>query len=182
MKEKSKGFIMGVLLCAVLSSLIGGAYAVSQSITIEPVNIRLNGAEFHPKDANGNDVLVFKSNGTTYVPLRALSEAFGMEVSFDSSTNSAVVNKPTPASVTLGVGTYTVGQDITAGKYDVTALSGSGNFQGDVAACKFGSLNEILAAPGASSMDRPSTYSNLTLAAGDVLYIKGSLSLQFVKK
>ena len=183
MKEKTKGFISGVLVCLLVLSLCGGALAVSQSISIDPIRVKVNGEEFRPKDANGNDGLVFAYNGTTYAPLRALAEAYGLEVGYDAAENMATVNTPTPTTLTLGVGQYTVGADIAPGKYDVSALSGSGNFMGEVASCKFGSLNEILAAPGASgSIERSSTYSNLTLAAGDVFYIKGTLEVEFTAK
>ena len=173
MRERSKGFISGFVVCLLVFALAGGALAASQTITIDPIKVMVNGEEFHPKNANGEDVLVFVYQGTTYAPLRALAEAYGLEVGYDAAANMATVNQPTPESFTLGVGSYTVGSDIAPGKYDVTAISGSGNFQGDVAACQFGSLNEILAAPGASTMERSSTYSNLTLKSGDVIHIKG---------
>lgn len=191
MKERTKGFISGVIVAVLLMVLAGGVFAASQTIEISPIKVMVNGEEFRPKDAGGNDVLVFVYNGTTYAPLRALAETFGLEVGYDSNAKMATVvsasaSSPAapsaPSTFTLGVGTYTAGVDISSGKYDVTAISGSGNFQGNVASCQFGSLNEILAAPGASSSDRPSTYSNLTLADGDILYIKGSLNLQFSKK
>lgn len=182
MKERTKGFVQGIIVTVLALSLAGGVLAVSQSINVDPIKIQVNGSEFQPKDANGNDVPVFAYNGTTYAPLRALAEAFGLEVGYDSASNMATVSKPAPATLTLGIGTYTVGTDIKPGKYDVVALSGSGNFMGEVASCKFGSLNEILAAPGASTSERASTYSNLTLASGDVVYIKGNLELQFTLK
>ncbi len=183
MKEKTKGFISGVLACVLVLSLCGGALAVSQTISIDPIRVKVNGEEFHPKDVNGNEVLVFAYNGTTYAPLRALAEAYGLEVGYDAAENMATVNAPTPSTFSLGVGQYAVGADIAPGKYDVVALYGSGNFMGDVASCKFGTLNEILAAPGASgSIERPSSYANLVLAAGDVLYIKGTLEVEFTVK
>lgn len=182
MKERAKGFIAGIIVCVFAFSLIGGALAASQAISIDQIKVMVNGEEFKPKDVNGNDVLVFAYNGTTYAPVRALAEAFGLVVGYDSASNMATVDKPSSSTFTLGIGTYAVGTDIAAGKYDVVATSGSGNFQGDVASCQFGSLNEILAAPGASTAERSSTYSNLVLASGDILYIKGNLNLQFTKK
>lgn len=182
MKDRVKGFVIGVVVCVLVFSFAFGALAASQTIAIDPIKVMVNGEEFHPKNVNGEDVLVFVYEGTTYAPLRALAEAYGLEVGYDAATNMATVSKPSTSTFTLGVGTYTVGADIAPGKYDVVAISGNGNFQGDVASCQFGSLNEILAAPGTSSMNWTSTYSNLTLASGDVLYIKGTLSLEFTKK
>ena len=51
---------------------------------------------FQPKDARGNDVMVFTYNGTTYAPLRALAEAYGLEVGYDGERNIATVSsRPT---------------------------------------------------------------------------------------
>lgn len=84
------------------------------SISVDPsVKILVNGAEFKPTDANGNDVMTFIYNGTTYAPLRALAEAYGLEVGYDAARNMATVSEPgknydTPAasSATPSAGTF----------------------------------------------------------------------------
>lgn len=85
------------------------------SISVDPsVKILVNGTEFQPKDANGNDVMTFIYNGTTYAPLRALAEAYGLEVGYDAARNMATVSEPgktydtpaapvQPGTVTLGM-------------------------------------------------------------------------------
>lgn len=84
------------------------------SISVDPsVRILVNGSEFQPKDANGNDVMTFIYNGTTYAPLRALAEAYGLEVGYDAARNMATVSEPgktydTPA-VPVQPGTVTLG-------------------------------------------------------------------------
>lgn len=84
------------------------------SISVDPsVKILVNGAEFKPQDANGNDVMTFIYNGTTYAPLRALAEAYGLEVGYDAARNMATVSEPgksydTPA-VPVQPGTVTLG-------------------------------------------------------------------------
>lgn len=84
------------------------------SISVDPsVKILVNGAEFKPKDANGNDVMTFIYNGTTYAPLRALAEAYGLEVGYDAARNMATVSEPgksydTPAATTQ-LATVTLG-------------------------------------------------------------------------
>lgn len=111
------------------------------SISVDPsVKILVNGAEFKPKDANGNDVMTFIYNGTTYAPLRALAEAYGLEVGYDASRNMATVSEPgksydTPSvpvqpSKKYGEGQYKVGKDIPAGTYMLWAsdLKYSGYF------------------------------------------------------
>lgn len=52
---------------------------------------------FQPTDVNGNPVDVFVYKGTTYAPLRALAEAYGLEVSYDGEAKMAVVEEPEEA-------------------------------------------------------------------------------------
>jgi hypothetical protein len=96
MKGKIAPFLSGALASAMLIGLPVTALATSGTIHIDanPISILVNGEEFQPKDASGNDVEVFCWNGTTYAPLRALAEAYGLEVSYDSEKNIAVVNSP----------------------------------------------------------------------------------------
>lgn len=77
--------------------LAGSAFAAGNliSIDVDPsVKIMVNGSEFHPTDVNGNEVMTFIYNGTTYAPLRALAEAYGLEVGYDSYYNMATVSEP----------------------------------------------------------------------------------------
>lgn len=90
-----KKFILGVLASTLVFSLSISALAISGRMTIEvdPINIQVNGAAFQPTDVNGNEVPVFAYNGTTYAPLRALAEAYGLEVGYDATTNMATVGE-----------------------------------------------------------------------------------------
>lgn len=96
MKKSIPPFLAGVLSAVLVGSLTLSALAISGRMTIEvdPINIQVNGQTFQPKDANGNDVAVFAYNGTTYAPLRALAEAYGLEVGYNSETNMATVVDP----------------------------------------------------------------------------------------
>ncbi len=96
MMKKLLPFLTGVLLTLFVIGVPATAFAVSGTFTIEasPINVLVNGEVFRPKDARGNDALVFVYNGTTYAPLRALAEAYGLEVGYDGSKNLAIVNNP----------------------------------------------------------------------------------------
>lgn len=96
MKSKALSFLSGILFTLVLIGLPVTALAVSNGFTIEcyPIKVLVNGEVFQPKDAKGNNALVFTYNGTTYAPLRALAEAYGLEVGYDGSRNLATVNSP----------------------------------------------------------------------------------------
>lgn len=87
------------------------------------------------------------------------------------------------STFTLGQGKYVVGEDIIAGKYIVTAISGSGNFQGNVKDLggNYG-LNEIMAEVGSKYYgDDNAVYNNLRLTDGDYFTINSGLRLQFDK-
>ena len=82
MKTKFLSFIAGALTVLMLIALPVSALASDGALSIKayPIRILVNGQVFAPKDANGNDALVFTYNGTTYAPLRALAEAYDLEV------------------------------------------------------------------------------------------------------
>ena len=79
-----KGFGSGLVLTVLIAALCVTATATSK----RSIGITLNGARFTPRDAAGKQVPVFLYNGTTYVPVRAISEAMGMDVSFNSATRT----------------------------------------------------------------------------------------------
>ena len=88
-----KGFGSGLILTVLIAALCVTATATSKrSIQVEDgIGITLNGARFTPRDADGKQVSAFLYNGTTYVPVRAISEAMGMDVSFNSATRTVVL-------------------------------------------------------------------------------------------
>ena len=94
MKRKLTSYFAGVLTALVLGTITMSAFAAGGvlTLTVTPIRVMVNGQEFQPRDAQGNEVYVFQSNGTTYVPLRALSEAYGLEVGYDAGQNMATVS------------------------------------------------------------------------------------------
>ena len=82
-----KGFGVGFTILLLLMCLCMTAFAASKrTIDVEDgIGISINGATFIPRDAAGNQVSVFIYNGTTYAPVRAIGEAMGLDVKFDSA-------------------------------------------------------------------------------------------------
>ena len=112
-KEKMKGFLSGIVVMVLIFSAGISAYALtgSQSITASYNNIKIyvNQSLVTPKDASGNAVEPFIYNGTTYLPVRAVADALGQEVSWNATTKSVylgtqpvTVNQNSQSSVTLG--------------------------------------------------------------------------------
>ena len=94
--KKLPGFLAGMLTATLIGTLSLTALASTGRLTLtaDPINIQVNGEVFQPKSADGSDALVFAYNGVTYAPLRALAEAFGLEVGYDAEANMATVNEP----------------------------------------------------------------------------------------
>ena len=86
------GFVSGMLVVALAVGLGMTAMAATRTIKVEDdIQVTLNGARFQPGDADGNKVPLFSYNGTTYAPVRAICEAAGLKVDYDSATYTAVL-------------------------------------------------------------------------------------------
>lgn len=106
MKERGKGFIAGVVASAVFVGLIGTAAATVGSRTVQAdysdIKVILNGEKITPKDANGLTVEPFAVNGTTYLPVRAICDAVGLDVGWDGETNTVLLYGDIPSIEKLG--------------------------------------------------------------------------------
>ncbi|MCI7125889.1 MAG: copper amine oxidase N-terminal domain-containing protein [Agathobaculum sp.] len=80
-------------LVLMLVFFISTAFAAStykQNIQVEyGINVQLNNRDISMTDVNGKTVQAFVYQGTTYVPIRAVSDAFGADVEYDGATNTA---------------------------------------------------------------------------------------------
>ena len=107
MKEKRKGFILGVLTTVIALSLVGTAAATigSRTVTADYSNIKitLNGTQITPTDANGNVVEPFAIGGTTYLPVRAVSDALGMSVNWDGKTGTVCLSNESGGGKALDI-------------------------------------------------------------------------------
>ena len=94
MKKRVLSVLLTVGACLCLFVGIGGVvYAKTTLKEIKAylnyeIAIKLDGEEQTMYDANGNRVYPVTYNGTTYVPVRAISEAMGMDASFNSATRT----------------------------------------------------------------------------------------------
>ena len=101
MKGKVTSFVCGVLAAVLLLgvSVSAGAWEGKRQLEVEPIDVLIDGKIFAPRDAAGNEVPVFTYNGTTYAPLRALAEAYGLAVGYDAERHLATVSRKSgPAS------------------------------------------------------------------------------------
>ena len=86
------GFVAAILIFALAIPVLA---ATGLTITVNTdMKIMVDNKVFKPKNAGGEDVMTFEYDGTTYVPLRALAEAYGLEVGYNQEQRMATVNKP----------------------------------------------------------------------------------------
>ena len=94
---KKKTLSLALALALSLGMFTMGALAASGTRTLEvtykDIKLVIDGQEIVPKDAAGNVVEPFQANGTTYLPVRAIGEALGKEVTWDGSTNTVYVGQ-----------------------------------------------------------------------------------------
>ncbi len=93
MRKRLQGLIAGVLIGVMLTSGVVFAKNIQETINAVYMNVKLviDGEEITPKDVNGNVVEPFIYNGTTYLPVRAIGEAFNKDVHWDSETATVYV-------------------------------------------------------------------------------------------
>ena len=121
-----KGFVSGLLMTVlVLSMCLSVSAAANRTIQVEDgIKITLNGSDMTPRDVTGKVVPVFLYEGTTYVPARAISEALGLNVSFNSATRTVVLSNKSSTGTT-SQGTAQSGY-ITADRAKEIALADAG--------------------------------------------------------
>lgn len=97
MKEKRtlfKGFAMGIVTSLLLSLLVVPGFAASALKAIQVytgITLYYDGVKFEPKDAGGHKVEPLLYNGTTYLPVRAISNLFGEDINWDGNTWSVYI-------------------------------------------------------------------------------------------
>lgn len=95
-KHSVRDFFAGILLTALifgLASPVGAALASKTIQVLTGVDIYVDGVEMKPTDVNGNPVETFVYNGTTYVPLRAVSQSLGYAVNWDGANQRVYIGE-----------------------------------------------------------------------------------------
>ncbi|OXS60953.1 hypothetical protein B1A99_05320 [Cohnella sp. CIP 111063] len=84
-----KKLLAGVIGLSMLASMGAGAYAASNLQEIQAylnsgLKFKVDGQPVQLRDGNGNAVLPITYKGTTYLPVRAVSDALGVAVNYDA--------------------------------------------------------------------------------------------------
>ena len=110
MKERTKGFIGGIMVAAVIAGIGVPAMATvgtrQLSAVYNNIKITLDGKAITPTDASGNAVEAFTVDGTTYLPVRAVANAVGLGVEWDQATQTVKLSKGGSQAPSAPAGTY----------------------------------------------------------------------------
>jgi len=103
MNKRFQGIVIGILLYLFLA---GGAVFATEmykqtEVTYRDIKLEIDGELITPRDANGNVVEPFISDGTTYLPVRAVSEALGKDVDWENETSTVIIKEKEPDKVYL---------------------------------------------------------------------------------
>lgn len=91
-KERVKGLVTGALIGAIAAGTVGAfAYTDYIEAVYNDIKIVVDGQQITPTDGNGKVIEPFISYGTTYLPVRAVANAFGKEVDWDGETNTVTI-------------------------------------------------------------------------------------------
>lgn len=95
-KNKLHDFVLGMVIVALLVALAVPALAVTgrKQMEVDNTDIHLH-VDGIPVSASP-----FASGGTTYLPVRAVGEALGMDVRWDGPTHTVYITDPTEPSTT----------------------------------------------------------------------------------
>ena len=105
MKKQVRTSALALALAGVM--VVGAAAATVQKITADlrpDITVKVDGDKQTLVDKNGNIVYPVTYTGTTYLPVRALGNVIGMEVGWDSKTQTVSLTTPTatkPEDLTL---------------------------------------------------------------------------------
>lgn len=93
MKKRLLSLALALVLVTAVTIPAWGALTTKTIEVLTGVDIFVDGVKMEPKDANGNPVETFVYNGTTYVPLRAVSQSLGYNVNWDGANKRVYIGE-----------------------------------------------------------------------------------------
>lgn len=94
MKKLTRILVAALVLCLLATSVFAAAGAVQKTLTYRNIHITLDGETLTPTDAGGKATEPFIMDDSVYLPVRAISEALGCEVSWDDAASTVRLLSP----------------------------------------------------------------------------------------
>ena len=86
--------LMALVVIALVVSTSASTGKVTKELSYNDIKITLDEKELIPCDVNGNYIEPFIIDGTTYLPVRGISSALHLDVSWDGDTKTVVLTTP----------------------------------------------------------------------------------------
>ena len=126
MKSNVKSFLLGVVMTVIVSGVLT-AFAATIDVEIGGIRIFWDGEEKTLTNVNGEKVEPMIYNGTTYVPVRAMSELMGKTVEWDETTTTVYVGgKPEGVAAATVNGTEITDVDVNYQIYAEASMYAQG--------------------------------------------------------
>lgn len=90
-----------VMVSALALTVSASTGAVQRTLSYNDIKITLDGQEITPLDANGNSVEPFIIDGTTYLPVRGIASAMGLDVNWDQTSKTVQLSTRAASTPTL---------------------------------------------------------------------------------
>lgn len=131
---KKKGLKSLAIALLIVSIFSVGVFAGSNMEAITAylnygITIEYNDVDQTMTDANGNRVYPITYNGTTYLPVRAVSNMLGVKVDWDGATNHVLLGNSYPDSVVTP--TVPATPAVTTNQFDFTFVADAINTYGN---------------------------------------------------
>jgi len=112
MKKRIIALVLAMVLAMGLCVPAAAAYTENVSINYRAIKLVLNGEQIVPCDGAGNTVepFIMASSGTTYLPLRAVAQALGLNVKWDGAANTVTLDVGGTVKTGEGPAGTTMGQ------------------------------------------------------------------------
>ena len=94
LKHFASGFIVALLVISMCGAALASSGVVQKELHYKNIKVTLDGEQIALIDANGNPVEPFIIDGTTYLPVRAVSGALGLDVGWDGATSTVTLTRP----------------------------------------------------------------------------------------
>lgn len=93
---KKKTIIFALLVLTIVSAAVYANSGMVKAV-ISDIIVTLNGKELALQDVNGKEIKPVIIEGTTYLPVRAISNALGIGVNWDAETKTVILNNKSDA-------------------------------------------------------------------------------------
>lgn len=99
MKKRNTAIAMIAVALILVTAASASSGTVQKTLSYNDIKISLDGQEVIPQDINGNEIEPFIIDGTTYLPIRGIASALGLDVDWDQATKTVLLKSAATPSV-----------------------------------------------------------------------------------